>query len=149
MAAPPHQKKPVVTSSSNAPHPKVPVAAASSSKHERGLQRCNYNLLRKVKAKDVVWQETDVPHPEKPTQGVYQLNVSSVCELDHYVDPERGRRCLRGKHIVIIGDSLARFQYQNLVKYLESGDWIGRPPYNERVLKESYNVFYMVGTHFR
>lgn len=126
-------------------------AMSASNQIIGGMRPCNYALLRQVRVQDVLWQETNETNPKRPSEGIYRLNLSSVCTLDHYLDANRGRRCLRGKHVVILGDSLARFQYQNLVKYLEFGDWVGKPPYHEELLTYwhgDFNQFVKVGTYF-
>ena len=32
-------------------------------------------------------------------------------------------RCLRGRHVVLVGDSLTRYQYLNLAQLLEYSSW--------------------------
>ena len=31
--------------------------------------------------------------------------------------------CLKGKHVVFVGDSVTRYQYLSLVSFLEKGGW--------------------------
>jgi GDSL/SGNH-like Acyl-Esterase family found in Pmr5 and Cas1p len=54
---------------------------------------------------------------------------------------------LRGKHLVLIGDSLTRYQYLSLVYFLESGNWSSVYP-NQMWEKDfkSWNQFYQVIT---
>eukprot|EP00760_Papus_ankaliazontas_P006755 PhM_4_TR1315/c2_g7_i3/m.52879 len=40
-----------------------------------------------------------------------------------HLNRSRVLRALRGKHIVMIGDSVTRYQYLNLVYYLRTGSW--------------------------
>jgi GDSL/SGNH-like Acyl-Esterase family found in Pmr5 and Cas1p len=53
---------------------------------------------------------------------------------------------LKGKHLVLIGDSLTRYQYLSLVYFLESGNWSSDYP-NQMWEKDfkSWNHFYQVG----
>lgn len=47
---------------------------------------------------------------------------------------EEAYACLRGKHLVFMGDSLSRYQYLSLIRYLEEGAWEAT---QEKVKQES------------
>jgi hypothetical protein len=44
------------------------------------------------------------------------------CDLAS-VTPSFARDCLRGKHLLFIGDSVTRYQYLNLAQYIQTGAW--------------------------
>ena len=46
--------------------------------------------------------------------------------------------CLAGRHILILGDSIARYQYVNLVRFLERGVWDAEEPPGE--IEVSFNT---------
>jgi hypothetical protein len=53
---------------------------------------------------------------------------------------------MQGRHVVMIGDSLTRYTYLNLVHYMETGKWIGKEPAMETEKAwPSWNTFYQVG----
>jgi hypothetical protein len=50
------------------------------------------------------------------------------------VTPAAAASCLRGRHIVFLGDSLQRYQYVSLVRWLErggGGEWVTEAPPGE------------------
>lgn len=43
----------------------------------------------------------------------------------------RARACLAGRHLLLVGDSLTRYQYLNLAFFLRSGEWSSPAPRSE------------------
>ena len=85
---------------------------------------------------------------DTPKAPMFKLHFPS-CSLNYLEDLGQGRRCLYNRHVVLIGDSLTRYMYLNLVNYLETGEWIPREhPYSE-VEKQwgSWTEFYEVSSH--
>lgn len=78
---------------------------------------------------------------------IFKLHFPS-CSLDYLEDVEQSRTCLRNRHVVLIGDSLTRYMYLNLVNYLETGEWIPwEHPYSEAEKQwGSWTEFYEVRT---
>ena len=51
--------------------------------------------------------------------------------MDHYDNANEEKTCLRNRHIVLVGDSITRYTYLNLVNYIEVGKWAGDKPLSE------------------
>lgn len=46
-------------------------------------------------------------------------------------DRHKALACLQGRHIVLVGDSVMRYEYLNLAKWVETGSWLGPEPWAE------------------
>jgi len=47
-----------------------------------------------------------------------------LCTLRTFEGGKEGvDACLKGKHVVFVGDSVTRYQYLSLVSFLEKGGW--------------------------
>lgn len=63
-------------------------------------------------------------------ESSWRLQIEG-CALD--IDVERARRCFKeamSRGMIMIGDSLTRYQYLNLVYFLRTGEWKGPRPSN-------------------
>jgi hypothetical protein len=68
---------------------------------------------------------------------------SSGMQRDHYL------KCLSNKRIIIVGDSITRYQYLNLVYFLHLGSWFSSfPDFTREKDWKSWKAFYM-GTNNR
>ena len=57
------------------------------------------------------------------SQGIYRMYIHDPqCNTDQLTH-EHVSQCLKGKHIMIMGDSISRYSYYNLVQFLEMGKW--------------------------
>ncbi len=73
-------------------------------------------------------------------------------ELQAFDQAAEAHACLRNKSIVLVGDSLTRYQYLNLVQFLENGQWWNPDPQLECEFQwgggersSSWPLFYNVG----
>jgi GDSL/SGNH-like Acyl-Esterase family found in Pmr5 and Cas1p len=98
----------------------------------------------------------DFEHPDitfvNSADDVLQLDDMQTpfhnCTLQRFDDDRDSvLSVLRGKHLVLVGDSLTRYQYLSLVYFLESGNWSSDYP-NQMWEKDfkSWNQFYQVIT---
>lgn len=72
---------------------------------------------------------------------------SKGIESDQTVDLRFARACLTRKSILLIGDSLTRYQYLSLVYFLATGSWSSPVPHNEREKAHaSWTAFYETTT---
>eukprot|EP00953_Heterococcus_sp_UTEX-ZZ885_P020555 11500-Heterococcus_DN1.PRE.1 len=96
----------------------------------------------------------DFEHPDitfvNSADDVLQLDEMQTpfhnCTLQRFDDDQDSvLSVLRGKHLVLVGDSLTRYQYLSLVYFLESGNWSSDYP-NQMWEKDfkSWNQFYQV-----
>lgn len=60
-----------------------------------------------------------------------RLEFNASCRVAHGLedDAREARACLTGKHVLFIGDSLTRYQYLNLVNFLENGHRADHAPH--------------------
>ena len=64
-------------------------------------------------------------------------------DLVEHIDHGFAKSCLAGRSILLIGDSLTRYQYLNLVHYLATGSWTSAHPRNEMEAEHnSWEDFY-------
>ena len=107
---------------------------------------CTYTDLH-VGMSNATWEKT-VSGNVNDTPKALKLHFPS-CSLNYLEDLGQGRRCLHNRHVVLIGGSLTRYMYLNLVNYLETGEWIPREhPYSEAGKQwGSWTKFYEVSTH--
>eukprot|EP00760_Papus_ankaliazontas_P023669 PhM_4_TR2079/c0_g1_i1/m.47575 len=60
-----------------------------------------------------------------------KCTLSEWLSQEVHVDRRRVLKALRNKQIVMIGDSVSRYQYLNLAYYLRTGSWCSPKPRNE------------------
>lgn len=120
--------KPALKQPPKAPPHVPPKQPPKAPPHFVNAGECTYKDLSK---ESFAWQLNRTSIQLKPQSCLLPTDFHS-------------RACLRHKHIVLVGDSLTRYQYLNLVNYLESRKWeLGPEPYSELELQwKNWTSFY-------
>ena len=84
------------------------------------------------------------PKRRKATVASFGWDIATrQLRIDENFTQSQARACLENKNITMIGDSLTRYQYLNLVHYLATGQWSSPHPANEREGDhKDWNSFY-------
>ena len=92
-------------------------------------------------ANSTVWEPTG-------RGGMHRMYIQGRgCDTDALTWRDIGQ-CLRGKHIMLMGDSITRYQFYNLVQFLELKTWHPRfkpPSEHQKGWRGGYNGLYWGG----
>lgn len=101
------------------------------SEHHLSPETCAYSDIREC-GSNATWNLLSGCTNDK-CFGIENLHISlACCSIYGFKDAKKARECLKGRHIVFIGDSLTRYSYLNLANFIETGDWESYSyPYSE------------------
>jgi hypothetical protein len=110
-------------------HQAVPASASSSSSSARSalLDVCSSSPAVPFSQRRASWvNSSSLPsfsgHLLEPLTDAAVRLLLSGCDMDRVALPFF-EECLRGRHLLFLGDSLTRFQYLSLVQFLALKEW--------------------------